>query len=40
MKFLLSLNVWLGKKNKVDVVSSEDFYLTIPKRKKKLLKLN
>ena len=32
------LNVWLGKKNKVDVVTSEDFYLTIPKRKKKTIK--
>ena len=30
-----SLDVWLGKKNKVDVVTSEDLYLTIPKRKKK-----
>jgi len=33
-----NLNVWLGKKNKVDVVTSEDFYLTIPKRKKKIVK--
>ena len=33
-----SLKVWLGKKNKVDVVSSEDVYLTIPKRKKKIIK--
>jgi len=33
-----NLNVWLGKKNKVDVVTSEDFYLTIPKRKKKTVK--
>jgi len=33
-----NLNVWLGKKNKVDVVTSEDFYLTIPKRKKKTIK--
>ena len=32
------LNVWLGKKNKVDVSPSEDFYLTIPKRKKKTVK--
>jgi len=30
-----SLNVWLGKKNKIDVVPSEDIYLTVPKRKKK-----
>ena len=33
-----NLNVWLGKKNKVDVLTSEDFYLTIPKRKKKTIK--
>jgi len=33
-----SLNVWLGKKNKVDVTPSEDIYLTIPKRKKKTIK--
>jgi len=33
-----SLDVWLGKKNKVKVVPSEDFYLTIPKRKKKTIK--
>ncbi len=33
-----SLNTWLGKKNKVDVISSEDIYLTIPKRKKKSVK--
>ena len=32
------LNVWLGKKNKVKVVPSEDIYLTIPKRKKKTIK--
>jgi len=30
-----NLNVWLGKKNKVEVVTSEDIFLTIPKRKKK-----
>lgn len=33
-----NLNVWLGKKNKVDVVASEDLYLTVPKRKKKTIK--
>ena len=33
-----NLKVWLGKKNNVDVVSSEDFYLTIPKRKKNIVK--
>jgi len=32
------LKVWLGKKNKIDVVPSEDLYLTIPKRKKKTIK--
>ena len=32
------LNVWLGKKNKVEVVAAEDIYLTIPKRKKKIIK--
>ena len=29
------LDVWLGKKNKVNVVVKEDVYLTVPKRKKK-----
>ncbi|MDC0205315.1 D-alanyl-D-alanine carboxypeptidase [Pelagibacteraceae bacterium] len=33
-----SLDVWLGKKNKVDVIVEEDIYLTIPKRKKKIVK--
>jgi len=33
-----SLDVWLGKKNKVDVLPSEDFYVTIPKRKKSIIK--
>ena len=33
-----SLNVWLGKKVKVDVVPSDDIYITIPKRKKKTVK--
>ena len=37
-EILSSLNVWLGKKNRVNVTSSEDFYLTIPKRKKKTVK--
>ena len=31
------LNVWLGKKNKVEVYPAEDLYLTIPKRKKKTI---
>ena len=37
-EIISSLNVWLGKKNKVDVIPSEDVYLTIPKRKKKTIK--
>ena len=32
------LDVWLGKKNKVEIIANEDFYLTIPKRKKKIIK--
>jgi len=32
------LNVWLGKKNKVEVIPAEDIYITIPKRKKKTIK--
>ena len=37
-EIIASVNVWLGKKNKADVVPSEDLYLTIPKRKKKTIK--
>ena len=33
-----NLDVWLGKENKVRVVSNEDYYLTIPKRKKSIIK--
>ncbi len=33
-----SLDVWIGKKNKVEVSSEESYYLTIPKRKKKIIK--
>ena len=33
-----NLDVWLGKKKKVEVESNESFYLTIPKRKKKTVK--
>jgi len=33
-----SLEVWLGKKDKVDVMPSEDFYITTPKRKKSTIK--
>ena len=32
-----SLGVWLGKKGKVDILPTEDVYLTIPKRKKKTI---
>jgi len=37
-KIFTKPNVWLGKKNKVDVIPSEDFYITIPKRKKNIIK--
>ena len=37
-EIIANLNVWLGKKNKADVVPSEDLYLTIPKRKRKTIK--
>jgi D-alanyl-D-alanine carboxypeptidase (penicillin-binding protein 5/6) len=33
-----NLNVWLGTKNKLEVLPEESFYLTIPKRKKKIIK--
>ena len=32
------MNRWLSKKNKVNVVSAENIYLTIPKRKKSTIK--
>jgi len=32
---LSSLDVWLGKKNKVDVHIKEELYITVPKRKKR-----
>ena len=35
---MTSLNVWLGKKAKVKILPSEDIYITIPKRKKKIIK--
>ena len=38
VEILSSLNVWLGKKNKVEVVVAEDIYLTVPKRKKNTIK--
>ena len=34
-EIITSLKVWLGKKSKVEVIPSEDVYMTIPKRKKK-----
>jgi len=37
-EIMTSLNVWLGKKSKVEILPSEDVYLTIPKRKKKIIK--
>ena len=37
-KILETLNVWQGKKSKVEVTVEEDIYLTIPKRKKKTIK--
>ena len=33
-----NIDVWLGKKKSIDVIAEEDFYLTIPKRKKKNIK--
>jgi D-alanyl-D-alanine carboxypeptidase (penicillin-binding protein 5/6) len=38
-KFFSELDVWNGKKNKVKVYTKEDIYKTIPKRKKKYLKV-
>ena len=35
----LELDVWLGKKNKVNTTVNEDIFLTIPKRKKKIVKV-
>jgi len=37
-EILSNLDVWLGKKNKVEVVTSEDIFLTVPKRKKNSVK--
>ena len=33
-----TLKVWLGKKNEVKVLANEDFYITVPKRKKNTIK--
>ena len=38
-EIITSLKVWLGKKSKVEILPSEDVYLTIPKRKKKIIKV-
>ncbi len=35
----LQIDVWLGKKNKIDTTVNEDIFLTIPKRKKKIVKV-
>ena len=35
---LTSLKVWLGKKASVQVIAAEDVYITIPKRKKNIIK--
>ena len=32
-----SLDTWLGKKNKVDIYVKDDIYITVPKRKKKII---
>ena len=32
------LNVWLGNKKKLKAIPAEDFYITIPKRKKNIIK--
>jgi len=37
-KIFTELDVWLGKKNKLKVTTPESYYITIPKRKKKLIK--
>ena len=37
-KVFTNLKVWLGKKNSINIIPSEDFYLTIPKRKKNIIK--
>ena len=37
-EIVTSLNVWQGKKNKVEGVVAEDIYFTVPKRKKKTIK--
>tara|TARA_B100001123_G_scaffold402649_1_gene490409 strand:- start:287 stop:904 length:618 start_codon:yes stop_codon:yes gene_type:complete len=36
-KPIANFNVWLGKKKKIEVVAAEDIYITVPKRKKKII---
>ena len=35
---ITNLSVWLGKKSKIEVLPAEDIYITVPKRKKKIIK--
>ena len=35
---ITNLNVWLGKKNKIEAIPAEDIYITVPKRKKKTIR--
>ena len=35
---IVNLDIWLGKKNKIAAVAAEDIYLTVPKRKKNIIK--
>ena len=37
-EIISSFDVWLGKKNKVEVFAAEDIYLTVQKRKKGIIK--
>ena len=37
-EIISNFDVWLGKKNKVEVVTYKDVYLTVPKRKKNIIK--
>ena len=37
-KTLEKFKVWLGKKNKVEVTTDKDIFLTVPKRKKNTIK--
>ena len=37
-KTFMNMDVWLGKKNKLETVVNEDIYFTVPKRKKNTIK--